>query len=184
VRDNLKINNEIKIIGLYAIVFVLLIIALNLFFITGLLDSHNFYMGMPDIITGLKTMVITGLELLFSRFSQWYGKDCQLDNRIVFFNSILFLISFYFLIRTLETSTLETILYLSIPSFIFFYLPFTESIFFASSTLLLFGLKNKKIHFVVTGLLLCTLSRPAFIIFIPALIITELLSEKSINNWF
>lgn len=90
-------------------------------------------------------------------------------------NTLIFLSSFYLLMRLIKANTLQTLLYLSIPSIFFLFLPFSESVFFASSTLLLFGLKKGNNLFVLTGLLLSSLARPAFTIFIPALILAELL---------
>lgn len=174
----MKINNEIRIIILYAIYFVSLLIALNHVFFHGLLDSSHFINWDAGYYFRIKNNGYEGFNVAFFPLFPmiWIGLSFSIIG-IVFFNAILFLTSFYILIRVLKTTTWETILYLSIPSFIFFYLPYTESIFFASSTLLFFGLKDRKKYLVATGLLLCTLSRPAFTVFIPAIIITELLCE-------
>jgi hypothetical protein len=99
---------------------------------------------------------------------------------IVIINGLTFLISFYLLIKHLEIKRVELILmYLSIPSFIFFFLPYSESLFFLCSVIIILGLKNNKDSLVYIGLFLSVLSRPAFTILIPALIITELLSKRA-----
>jgi hypothetical protein len=72
----------------------------------------------------------------------------------------------------------EILMYLSIPSFIFFYLPYSESIFFLSSIIIILGLKKNKNYLTYFGLFLSILSRPAFTVFIPALIITQLLNRN------
>ena len=64
----------------------------------------------------------------------------------------------------------------------FFYLPYTESIFFACSTLILVGVKQQKLGYILTGLFFCTLARPAFTVFIPALIIVECFSNGSMKQ--
>ncbi len=97
-------------------------------------------------------------------------------------NAVLFLAAFYWLMRGIKATPLETLLYLSIPSFIFFYLPYTETLFFISSCLLLYGLRNERTSLVMTGLLLCTLVRPVFMILLPAVIITELVSKKPVGR--
>ncbi len=97
---------------------------------------------------------------------------------IVIFNALLFLISFYFLMKSLQLKRFETVLYLSIPSFIFFYLPYSESVFFALSVALIWSVKKKLFWLTLLSLFFCTLSRPAFTILIPALIVMELVCEK------
>jgi hypothetical protein len=96
---------------------------------------------------------------------------------IVLVNILVFYFSFYFLTKSLESTATQTLLYLSIPSFCFFYLPYSEAFFFASCTLLIFGLRDKRLTMSLLGLFLCTLSRPTFTIFIPALFIAEYFSS-------
>src|SRR5690606_31502392 len=59
-------------------------------------------------------------------------------------NGCVFLVSFYFLIRQLGSSWKEVIVYLSIPGCIFFFLPYSEALFFLCSTLILIGLRKNK----------------------------------------
>lgn len=91
-------------------------------------------------------------------------------------NGCVFLVSFYFLIRQLGSSWKEVIVYLSIPGCIFFFLPYSEALFFFCSTFILIGLRKNKMKWVYIGLLFATISRPAFTIFIPALLLVEMLS--------
>jgi hypothetical protein len=102
----------------------------------------------------------------------------------VLLNSIVFLMSFYLIVRKLKIkNSLEIVLYLTIPSFIFFYLPYSESIFFLCSIAILFGIKDKKYYLIYIGLFFAILARPAFTVFIPALIITEFFSEFRTKTW-
>ena len=102
----------------------------------------------------------------------------------VLLNSIVFLMTFCLIVRKLKIkNSLEIVLYLTIPSFIFFYLPYSESIFFLCSTAILFGIKDKKYYLIYIGLFFAILARPAFTIFIPALIITEFFSEFRTKTW-
>ena len=102
----------------------------------------------------------------------------------VLLNSIVFLMTFYLIVRKLKIkNSLEIVLYLTIPSFIFFYLPYSESIFFLCSTAILFGIKDKKYYLIYIGLFFAILARPAFTVFIPALIITEFFSEFRTKTW-
>jgi hypothetical protein len=90
------------------------------------------------------------------------------------FNIVIFSVAFCFLTQKLKLNTPELLFYISIPSFCFFFLPYTEALFFVCSTLLLIGLKDNKLQLILSGLFLCTLTRPAFTVFIPALILMEL----------
>lgn len=102
----------------------------------------------------------------------------------VLLNSIVFLMTFCLIVRKLKIkNSLEIVLYLTIPSFIFFYLPYSESIFFLCSTAILFGIKDKKYYLIYIGLFFAILARPAFTVFIPALIITEFFSEFRTKTW-
>lgn len=99
---------------------------------------------------------------------------------IIIFNGLVFLLSFYFLIKKLEINcTKQILLYLTIPSFIFFYLPYSEALFCLCSVFILLGLKSNKSYLVYLGFYLSILSRPTFTIFIPALLITEFLNNNS-----
>lgn len=104
-----------------------------------------------------------------------------------FMNALIFLISYFLMVKLLKLNLRETLLFISIPSFIFFYLPYSESVFFASSLLILIGLKKNVLKWVLIGLFLATLSRPAFTVFFPAFIIVEYLfssRKQAIRNIF
>ena len=101
---------------------------------------------------------------------------------ISIFNLFLFLIAFYYLNKSLNNSSIETLLFLSIPSLIFMALPYTESIFFVGSVLILLGLKKDKFKMILGGLLIASLTRPVFTVFIPAFLITELMSQRNLKS--
>jgi len=98
-------------------------------------------------------------------------------------NALIFLTGFYILMRSYKITRVDSILlYLTIPGFLFFYLPYSESLFFLCSVLILLGLKENKSLLVYSGLFLSILSRPAFTVFIPAFIITELMHPTSLKS--
>ena len=68
------------------------------------------------------------------------------------------------------------LLLLSIPSVMFLYLPFTESLFFCGSAMALAGLKMNRRALLLSGLLLASLARPTVMFFLPALFLAELCS--------
>ncbi|MCB0479318.1 MAG: hypothetical protein KDC84_14210 [Crocinitomicaceae bacterium] len=101
---------------------------------------------------------------------------------ISIFNLILFLLFFFLLSKELKNCPLETTLFLSIPSLIFMALPYSESIFFLASVLMLLGMNKEKFYWVLIGLFIASLSRPVFTVFIPAFLISELLSNRTIKQ--
>lgn len=97
-------------------------------------------------------------------------------------NACLFYIGFYLLSSILKPTRISIFLYLSVPSFIFFFLPYTESLFFLSSTLILLGLAQEKRNLLLIGLFFAACTRPAFTVFIPALFIVEYLAKHSFKQ--
>jgi len=176
----MKKYSEIKIISLYIILLTSFIICLSHFFFKGLLNISNFLNWDAGHYNLIKVNGYEGLRIAFFPLFPLMWKLLHADTiEIVLINSVVFIVSFFVLIKDLKLSIIEILIYISIPSFIFFFLPYTESIFFLSSLILLLGLKYNRIQFVCIGLLLATLSRPAFTIFIPALLISELLVENN-----
>ena len=98
---------------------------------------------------------------------------------ISIFNGIIFLFSFLLLSKEFSFNNKEKLLVLSIHSLIFTYVPYTESLFFFASTILLIGLRKQNMFYILIGVLLGSFIRPVTIIFIPSLIFIELLSNKS-----
>jgi len=178
----MKKYTEIKLIGLYTLLFTSIIISLRFLFFKELLNTGNFLNWDAEHYNWIKDNGYEDFRIAFFPLFPLMWKLFHVNTiGIVVINIIIFLVSFFVLAKDLKLSTLEILTYLSIPSFIFFFLPYTESIFFLSSTILILGLKYNRIPFVCFGLLLASLSRPAFFIFIPALIISEFLSENRKN---
>lgn len=174
---SLKKHGGIKVLTLYAVLFITIIIGLKWLFFENLLNKANFLNWDAEHYLWIKENGYEGFRIAFFPLFPLIWRLLSLDVfGIVLINSIVFLSSFYVLVKNLKIPVTEILMYLSIPSFIFFFLPFSESVFFMSSTLLLLGLKYNKIPITCLGLLLATLSRPAFTIFVPALIIAELMS--------
>jgi hypothetical protein len=96
-------------------------------------------------------------------------------------NFVVFLVSFYYLQKSFHFSSKEVLLFLTIPSGLFYFLPYSEALFFASCTLLLVGVRKNMYFLVLVALLFCTLSRPAFSVLIPALFIMEIISEGAMK---
>jgi hypothetical protein len=94
---------------------------------------------------------------------------------ISIFNCLLFFGSFVVLFRNRKLDYKLTLILLSIPSFIFFAVPYAESLFFACSVLIIVGYRNNNNYLLYLGLFAASTIRPVGLLFGPAVLICELL---------
>jgi hypothetical protein len=92
-------------------------------------------------------------------------------------NIICYFVGVTWLSWTLGVRLNTLVIFLALPSALFFYVPYTESFYFLFATILLVGLYNNKWWIVLCGLFLCTLTRPAFTTLLPALLLAVGLNE-------
>jgi len=97
---------------------------------------------------------------------------------ISFLNSLLFVLSFSYISLIYKLNMSRHLFLLSIPSLLFMFVPYTESVFFVSGTVLIIGLNRNNTPLIAAALLMCSLIRPTTFVFIPAIIGTYLLTEK------
>jgi hypothetical protein len=84
------------------------------------------------------------------------------------FNLITFSGGYALLGQHLKTNNLQQLVYQLLPSFAFFFLPYSEALFFFFSTLILIGVTKGNNLYLISGLFLCSLTRPIAFVFIPA----------------
>jgi len=104
--------------------------------------------------------------------------------QISFFNAVLFMISFSLSIGKEKYKTIYLLVLVSLPSFIFFYLPYTESLFFFFGTLIVIGYRNNSFSLLILGIFGCCLTRAVSTVFLPILILTELFCWDSSKDKF
>jgi len=93
-------------------------------------------------------------------------------------NFLLFIAGFLLLAETFRFSMKQTLVFFVTPSLFFCYVPYSEAIFFLSSSIILLGLhKNLKI-LVVAGLFIAGITRSTSMFFLPAVILAQLLSNS------
>lgn len=97
-------------------------------------------------------------------------------------NGILFIFSISFLLYIYETSLFNTILIISIPSFLFFFYPYTESLFFSACTFFLFGLKKRADVIIYISLFMLSLIRPAISVIGPAILMVFIFENEKIQR--
>lgn len=165
---------------IYQVILVVSLILLNLYYDGMLLTKAAYLHWDAEHYYSIKEHGYEGINIAFFPFFPLLWKVSQLSVFAVSaLNGLVYLVSFFLLAKIIKLRPAEALLYLSIPSSIFYFLPYSESVFFANSLLIIIGLKNNKTHLVFIGLFLCSLSRPAFTVFFPALIIVEFLY----HNW-
>lgn len=177
---NIFRSNKTIQIFLFIVSFCLVLGILRFMFYPTLFSESNFLNWDAEHYYFIKNNGYEGFRVAFFPFFPMLWRFSTLGvYGILFLNTSVYLIAFYFLIKSMILKNYETILYLSIPSSIFYFLPYSEAIFFACAVLLLIGIKKEKTILMLVGLLLCTIARPSFTILIPALIIMEYFGNKS-----
>lgn len=96
---------------------------------------------------------------------------------ICLFNCLVYLLSTTWIACRLKVSLKPLLLFLTLPSTIFFFVPYTESLFFAFSSLIILGMMERSVWKVLLGLLLCSLTRPTFTTLLPAVVLAIILSK-------
>jgi hypothetical protein len=86
------------------------------------------------------------------------------------------LIGFTLINRFYSFKTWEMLVFLSIPSLFFCFVPYSEASFYLFSAILLLGLYKESKILILIGLFLTGITRSAAIIFLPAIIFTELIN--------
>lgn len=98
-------------------------------------------------------------------------------------NFLVFIFSAYLTGKNFGFETSKVLLYVSIPSGVFFLLPYSESLFFLFSSFLLIGLKKNNRPLILIGLFMSSLTRATAMFFIPAIILMEVFhSEKILDK--
>lgn len=99
--------------------------------------------------------------------------------QISILNLFIFLSGFMFLCRHFARNSKDILLFLSLPVIFFMYVPYSEAIFFVPSVFLLIGLSKRINWLIMLSLFLCSLCRSAANIFVPAIIITEIIAFEN-----
>ncbi|MBS1563008.1 MAG: hypothetical protein JST39_01410, partial [Bacteroidetes bacterium] len=87
-------------------------------------------------------------------------------------NLLVFSVSFFYIARTLKMGFISSLLFLSTPSLLFCFIPYSEALFFMSSTIILIGLYKKNEPMILVGMCLAGFSRSVNIVLMPALVFT------------
>ncbi len=97
-------------------------------------------------------------------------------------NIILFALGFSALTSLFTLTIADKILWLSIPSIYFCFVPYSEALFFFLSVVGIWGMVNKKMWLVWVSLFLLSLTRATGLFFVPALLFMQLVSNDR-KDW-
>ncbi len=99
-------------------------------------------------------------------------------------NWIICFMSMALLKRSLRLQNREVLLFLSLPSMVFMYLPYTEASFLFFCTFFIIGRYENKQYWILLGLFFSSLIRPTAIFYVPAIIFSEVVSAVlNGENW-
>jgi len=177
-ENHIRNSTTIATIG-YFLFFLLILVLIESLLVPGLIQSSNLIHWDAKHYFLIKRDGYNPVNVAFFPLFPFLWKVLSLDGTgIALVNVAIFGTAFCFLAKMLKLSLQETVLYLTIPSNLFYFLPYTEALFFATSCLIILGYKKEKISFIALGLLLSTLVRPVFLFFFLAVIATELYGSK------
>ena len=172
-------KNIIIVTAGYIIFFIVATCFINKFIFYGILQADNFFsFDSNHYLWIAKKGYDSNKVAFFPLFPKLWGLLNLNLIGVLLLNIALYLGSFYTLARKFNFKLKEALIYLSIPSSCFMFLPYSEALFYATSTVVVIGVKENKTKLVILGLFLSTLSRSAFTIIVPAIIITEVLTSK------
>jgi hypothetical protein len=97
------------------------------------------------------------------------------------FNCLLFSGSLYWLLKDYKLPGSILLFLLSFPSFLFFAIPYAESLFFFFCVLIILGYKRQSDLILCVGLLGASMVRSTCVIFVPAIIICDIFEIYSLG---
>lgn len=103
--------------------------------------------------------------------------------QICLFNALAFLAGMLVLKKAFQFSWAYFLLFVSVPSNMFIYVPYSEAIFFFFSAITLAGFKTDSKVMIMGGLFLASLARPSAAFFIPAILSMEVLNYKDFKTF-
>jgi len=98
-------------------------------------------------------------------------------------NYVFFAIGFTILSKLYKTSTVEKLLWLSIPTVYIMFIPYTEALFFLLMSATFYGIVIKKRWLIWICLFFAAMTRATAIFLLPSLLIMELISNHK-QEWY
>jgi len=99
---------------------------------------------------------------------------------IAFFNLMIWLLGLFMLKRFNVVHWKSIAFAMLAPAMVFFMVPYSESLFFISTIVVVLGLQREDVRLTMIGVFLCALIRPTSAVLIPALFIGRWLADRKI----
>ncbi len=178
-KNHLSVHTITKTTIAYFLIAILVLVVIEDLFFPGLLNENNLMHWDAKHYFLIKRDGYNSVNVAFFPMLPFLWKTLSLSaSGMALLNTLIFGTAFCFLAKTLKLGIQETLLYLTIPGNIFYFLPYTEALFFATSCLVIIGYRTEKNVLIILGLTLSTFVRPIFLFFVLAVIVTELYSAK------
>lgn len=94
-------------------------------------------------------------------------------------NGLIFIGGFSTLAHAYKLSLVHTLLLAAVPTFVFYFFPYSESLFFAGSAMVILGYRRNLLPLLLFGFIWCSFARPAAAVFVPAIVLTEYFTRKT-----
>lgn len=94
-------------------------------------------------------------------------------------NGLIYIGGLSALAHSFKLNLARTLLIAAVPTSVFYFFPYTESLFFAGSVMVILGYRNDLLPLLLFGFIWCSFARPSAAVFLPAIILTEYLTRKS-----
>lgn len=170
------LRNFLLLSAVYSGLFVLVWICKVIFYPELPISFLNWDAGHYDFIRGKG---YDEVQSAFFPFFPFLWKHLNLSAiGISILNGIVFMASFAFLSQEYNVSRKELLIYALLPSFVYCFYPYTEALFFAASTGLLYSIRHNKLLPELLFLFLLSLIRPVISVLLPALLIVHFLEKK------
>lgn len=98
-------------------------------------------------------------------------------------NAFLFSAAFALIVNLYKPKLITKLLWLSIPSMYFVWVPYSEALFIFLASVLIIGIHKKELYLIWLSLFLLSLTRPIALLLGPALYINELLCYNP-SHWY
>lgn len=134
-------------------------------------DAENYWLIAQD---GYAESWLTAFFPLFPRL--WSLGFSFIE--ISFLNAVIFIFCISYITWKWKVSRFIHITFLALPSILFFFLPYSESLFFLFAALLLLGLSKRSVVLVLSATFLAALTRPTISVFIPAFWLLSLVEYR------
>jgi len=101
---------------------------------------------------------------------------------ISLFNALLYISCLAFIARIEMLDWIDYFIALALPSAIFYFIPYSEALYFSCSLLILYGIRSNSFPLQIVGIALCSFCRPVLPILLPTILLYHFIYRRSISK--